>query len=263
VTQATRHLIVVLGDQLNADASAFDGFDSARDVVMMAEVAAESEHVWSAKPRTALFLAAMRHFRDGLRARGLTVRYTELDANDNAQTLAGELQRALTTLRPQRVILTEPGDWRTREDLKVAAQACGATLDLRDDRHFLCSTAEFRAHAAGRKQLRMEYFYREVRRRHRVLVDAQGEPVGGQWNFDHDNRGSFGRSGPPVQRAPVTFRPDATTREVLALVQRRFAGHPGSLEAFDWPVTPAEARVALDDFIAHRLSSFGEYQDAM
>jgi deoxyribodipyrimidine photolyase-related protein len=137
-------------------------------------------------------------------------------------------------------------------------------LEVRPDRHFLCSREEFARHAAGRRQLRMEFFYREMRRRHGVLLDADGGPQGGQWNFDAENRRSFGRAGPPAGlRAPRRFPPDATTREVLALVARRFARHPGDLAAFDWPVTPAEARAALADFVAHRLSHFGEYQDAM
>ena len=261
--RATRHLIVVLGDQLNADAAAFDGFDPKRDVVAMAEVAAESEHVWSAKSRTALFLAGMRHFRDALRSRGHTVRYTELDAEGNTQTLEGELRRSVAALWPARIIFTEPGDWRSREVLIAAAKDLGVPLDIREDRHFLCSLAEFREHAAGRQQLRQEFFYREMRRRHRVLVDAHGEPVGGQWNFDHDNRGSFGRTGPPAHRAPRAFPPDGLTREVLALVERRFADHPGALAAFDWPVTPAQAKAALDDFIEFRLPTFGQYQDAI
>ena len=95
-----RNLVLVLGDQLNADASAFDGFDPHRDAVWMAEVAGESEHVVSSRPRTALFLAAMRHFREALRARGWTVQYTELSAPGNTQTLAGELARAIRQLRP-------------------------------------------------------------------------------------------------------------------------------------------------------------------
>jgi deoxyribodipyrimidine photolyase-related protein len=118
-------------------------------------------------------------------------------------------------------------------------------------------------HALGRKQLRMEFFYREMRRKHGVLLDEAGEPVGGQWNFDHDNRGSFGRGGPPVRPAPRAFPPDATTRAVIALVEEKFAAHPGRLDAFDWPVTAEDAQAALADFVAHRLADFGQYQDAM
>lgn len=258
-----RHLVLVLGDQLDAAASAFDGFEAARDVVWMAEVAEESTHVWSGKPRTALFLAAMRHFRDALLARKIPVRYTALDDAANSQTLAGELRRAVALVRPQKLIVTEPGDWRVWRALETEGEALGVPLEVRRDRHFLCSIEEFRIHAAGRKQLRMEFFYREMRRKHRVLLDAAGEPEGGQWNFDPENRGSFGREGPPRHPAPRTFPPDATTRAVLALVEKRFAKHPGDLAHFDWPVTPVQARAALDDFITHRLAEFGRYQDAM
>ncbi len=259
-----RDLILVLGDQLDPGAAAFDGADPGREAVWMAEVAAESEHVGSSQPRTALFLAAMRHFRDARRAAGWTVHYTELDDPANTQTLAGELGRAIAERRPRRLVMTEAGDWRVQQAVAAAAAAAGVALEVRPDRHFLCSRDEFARHAAGRRQLRMEFFYREMRRRHRILLDADGGPRGGQWNFDAENRRSFGREGPPPElRAPRRFPPDATTRAVLALVARRFARHPGDLAAFDWPVTPAEARAALDDFVAHRLSHFGEYQDAM
>ena len=67
---ALRHLVLVLGDQLDADSAVFDDFDPARDAIWMAEVAQEATQVWSSQPRIALFLSAMRHFRDALRARG-------------------------------------------------------------------------------------------------------------------------------------------------------------------------------------------------
>ena len=258
-----RNLVLVFGDQLNADASAFDGFDATQDAVWMAEVARESEHVPSAKPRIAIFLAAMRHFRDALRARGLTVHYTALDDAANTQTLAGEIARIAGKLKPARLVVTEPGEHRVWRDVETVAETLGIPLEMRVDRHFLCTIDEFRQHALGRKQLRMEFFYREERRRHRVLLDDAGGPEGGEWNFDHDNRGSFPKDGPGPLRAPVVFPPDAVTAGVIALVNARFAGHYGSLESFDWPVTPDEARRAMDDFIGHRLADFGKYQDAM
>jgi deoxyribodipyrimidine photolyase-related protein len=257
-----RNLILVLGDQLDLRSAALEGFDPQRDAVWMAEVAEESTHVWTHPARIALFLAAMRHFRESARALGWTVHYRQLDDSGNAGSLAAELETALQTLQPQRLVMVEAGEWRVAQALEEVARRSGIPLEVREDRHFLCTRGEFAAHANGRRQLRMEYFYREMRRKHGVLMDGD-QPVGGEWNFDAENRASFGPTGPGPIAGPVAFPPDLTTREVLALVATRFPKHPGSLKHFDWPVTPAEARTALQDFINHRLPRFGEFQDAM
>lgn len=271
---AFRHLIVVLGDQLNSNSAAFDEFDPLVDAVWMAEVAQESEKVWVSKPRIAVFLAAMRHFRDELLRRGWFVIYRQLTVTGAqwsgiklvspapAETFAAQLESTLRSIQVERLILAEPGEWGVREEFIRSASSTGVPLDLRPDRHFLCESSEFAAHAGARKTLRMEFFYREMRRKTGVLMEGD-KPVGGQWNFDHENREAFGKNGPPVIPSPKCFAPDETTRGVLRLVSRRFANHPGSLTHFDWPVTAQDARLALQDFVAHRLADFGRYQDAM
>ena len=260
-----RTLVLVLGDQLDLDAAAFDDFDAGQDAVWMAEVAEESTQVWSSKPRTVMFLAAMRHFERALRSAGRPLHYTRLDAPDNAGSLASQLQADIHRLRPGRLVITAPGDWRVLQAIKAVAQASGLPLDIREDRHFFVSVREFAAHARGRKALRMEFFYREQRLRHAVLMDPlqAGAPLGGQWNFDADNRAAFGKAGPGQVPARSRFEPDALTREVMALVEARFAGHPGHLDSFAWPVTRAQALLALQAFISDRLPLFGRYQDAM
>ena len=257
-----RHLVLVLGDQLDLDAAAFDGFDSAQDAVWMAEVAGEATHVWSSKPRTVLFLAAMRHFAQALRASGRPLHYTRLDDPANQGSLQAQLPADLARLRPTGLVMTAPGDWRVLQAIKGAAQTHGLPLDIREDRHFYCSVREFSAHARGRKSLRMEYFYRELRKRHGVLMQGDA-PEGGQWNFDSDNRGAFGAAGPGAVPPRALFAPDALTVEVIALVKARFAAHPGRLDTFAWPVTRAQALIALQCFITERLPLFGRYQDAM
>jgi deoxyribodipyrimidine photolyase-related protein len=257
-----RSLVIVLGDQLDLDAAALDGFDAAVDAVWMAEVADESIHVWSSQPRTAMFLAAMRHFAIALQAAGRPLHYTRLDAAGNRGSLGAQLQADILRLKPKRLVMTAPGDWRVLQSIKAVAAANDLPLDIREDRHFYTSVREFAAHAKGRKSLRMEYFYREQRQRHRVLMDGC-EPLGGQWNFDADNREAFGAAGPGAVPARVDFEPDAVTREVIALVASRFATHPGRLDTFAWPVTRAQALQSLHAFIAERLPLFGRYQDAM
>jgi deoxyribodipyrimidine photolyase-related protein len=257
-----RHLVIVLGDQLDAESSALQDFDPAQDVVWMAEVAEESTHVWSSKQRITVFLSAMRHFASALRARGLPLHYTHLDDAANAGTLGLELDAAITQLQPAALVMTAPGDWRVLQSLRAVAAQHGLALDLRDDTHFFSTVRKFAAHAQGRKQLRLEYWYRELRRKHAILMDGD-EPVGGQWNFDADNRESFGKAGPQQVPAPTRFEPDARTQEVMALVNTQFAAHPGTLHSFGWPVSREQALRALHTFIEQRLPLFGQYEDAM
>jgi len=260
-----RSLVLVLGDQLDLHAAAFDGFDAAVDAVWMAEVAEESTHVASSRPRIAMFLAAIRHFALGLQAAGRPLHYTRIDANGNRGSLAAQLQADIGRLRPARLVMTAPGDWRVLQALKAEAEACAVPMEIREDRHFFVTVREFAAHARGRKSLRMEFFYREQRKRQRVLMDPHDEnaPLGGQWNFDAENREAFAAGGsghvPPRSR----FEPDALTRDVIALVDDRFSGHPGRLDSFAWPVTRPQALQALQAFVQPRLPLLGRYQDAM
>ena len=259
-----RHLVIVLGDQLDEKSSALADFDPAQDMVWMAEVAEESTHVWSAKQRIAVFLSAMRHFAEHLKARGFALHYLRLNAAGNPGTLAAALQHAITQWQPQKLVLTAPGDWRVLQGLRQVARDAGVPLDLRDDTHFFSTVREFAAYAKGRKQLRLEYWYRALRVQHQILLEDDNKaPLGGQWNFDADNRESFGKAGPQDLKPPLRFAPDAITTEVMALVTTRCASHPGQLTAFGWPVTRAQSLLALQDFIDHRLPLFGQFEDAM
>ncbi|MHB8901311.1 MAG: cryptochrome/photolyase family protein [Thermoguttaceae bacterium] len=257
-----RHLVIVLGDQLDLESAAFDGFDADRDAVWMAEVAEEATHVWSHKARIALFLSAMRHFRDALRKRGWTVLYRELEDLSNQGSFAGETVGVVRQRCPIKLVVVEPGEFRVKQDIERTAADLGVPLEIRQDRHFLCTHEDFAQHAEGRKQLRMEYFYREMRRKTGVLVEG-GKPTGGEWNYDLENRQTFDASDPGNLPLPPSFSPDAVTRGVLSMVSRMFDSHPGQLDAFDWPVTREEAQSALDDFVTYRLPLFGKFQDAM
>jgi deoxyribodipyrimidine photolyase-related protein len=257
----TRRLLIVLGDQLSRDNPVLRDCDPAQDLVWMCEAAGEATHVPSHKARTVLFLSAMRHFRDRLLAEGLSVRYLALEQHRHP-TLAAALAADLAELAPVRVCMTQPGEYRVLAALRSVCGAAGTTLELLDDPHFLCSPAAFAGWAEGRKELRLEHFYRWIRRRDHLLMDGT-DPIGGAWNFDKDNRRPFGRQGPGLLPTPLGFAPDAITRDVMRLVQTRFPQAPGSLAQFDWPVTAEQAEAALDDFIRHRLAAFGPFQDAM
>lgn len=255
-------LIVILGDQLDAEAGLLRTAGREDDRLWMAETAAESKVVWSSQMRSAFFLAAMRHFRDHLRGEGWMVDYLEVGAS-GGRGLGELLAEAIARQSPARVRVTEPGEYRVEVMLKDVCARAGVALEIVTDDHFLCSREQFRRHARGRKQLRQEFFYREMRTRTGILMEADGKPVGGQWNYDAENRRSFGREGPPTMPPPPANPPDAVTRGVLADVARELAGHPGRLADFNWPVTRSQALAWLEHFIAHGLPQFGDYQDAM
>ncbi len=262
-SEPLRKLVLILGDQLHADPPALQDFDPGRDRVLMIEARGEATHVWSHKARIALFLSAMRHFAQQLRAQGLPVDYLSLgDPRYRHDTLAGRLADYLASHRPALLELVEAGEWRLARAIEAAAAAADIPLRVLQDPHFLCSHQEFAAFARGRKRLLMENFYRQMRRRFQVLMQAD-QPAGGQWNFDHDNRKSFGARGPGVLRPPLRCAPDALTRVVIAEVETCFPDHPGSLESFAWPVTHQDAQAVLTDFLEHRLPRFGDHQDAM
>ncbi len=253
-------LRVVFGDQLSHDIAALKDMDRLADRVLMMEVISENTQAPHHKQKIVLVLSAMRHFAEELRQSGVQVDYVSLEDEDNTGSLTGELERAVARGAPSRVILTSPSEWRVRNEVRQWADACAVNVEVREDDRFFASHARFAAWAKGRCGWRMETFYREMRREHDVLMDAN-EPAGGQWNYDPDNRKRLPpRIVPPSRRR---FEPDATTREVMALVERRFSNHFGRLDAFGWPVTRSDALAALDDFITHALPSFGDYQDAM
>jgi deoxyribodipyrimidine photolyase-related protein len=261
VEGAVRTLLVVFGDQLDLRAAPIRNLDAERDAVLMMEVRAEATHVPSHRQRTALFLSAMRHFALALHERGRRVHYIRLDDADNTGSFDGEFRRAVGALAPERIVVVHPGEWRVLRMVEAWQDDLDIELEILPDEHFLCPLEDFSAWASGRKSLVLEHFYRDMRRRLGVLLDERGDPVGGAWNFDKQNREAF--DSEPDLPTPYRARPDAVTSEVLALVEREFPDAYGSLDGFGWPVTRAEARRALKDFIERRLPRFGDHQDAM
>lgn len=256
-----RRCVVILGDQLDETAQALHDFDPTRDTVWMAEAIGESTHVPSSKQRTVVFLSAMRHFAQHLRAKGWPVQYQRIDDPDAASSLGDALRRDLQRMQAQEVVVTAPGEWRVLDVLRQACADAGVSLTLCDDLHFFTTVRDFAKHAQGRKQLRMEFWYRELRKRFGILMEGD-QPVGGQWNFDAENRESFGNKGPQDLPQWPRFEPNAITREVIEWARQQ-PRLPGTVDDFNWPVTRSQALLALEDFVRHRLPLFGRFEDAM
>lgn len=253
----TRRLVLVLGDQLSLQLASLQGLDSERDQVLLAEVMEEASHVPHHPKKIALIFSAMRHFAEQLRGRGIRVQYVQLDDPHNSGSLHAELMGWTQRLNPQEIHICECGDWRLEQSLRH----CGLAIHWHADSRFLCSRDGFALWAKGRKQLRMEFFYREMRKLSGLLLNPDGSPEGGAWNFDADNRKALPKGVRPP--APLRIEPDAISRDVLTLVGQRFADHYGNLDGFDYPVTTEQAGRLWQHFLASGLADFGDYQDAM
>jgi len=253
-------LRLVLGDQLSPGLSSLKDAGPG-DVVLMAEVAEEATYVRHHKKKIAFLFAAMRHFAEELRGARLNVRYVRLDDPGNQGSLRGEVARALEDDPAlTAVVVTKPGEWRLLQEMETWRDLMPVPVDLREDTRFIVPLTEFDAWAKGRKQLRMEFFYRDVRRKTGLLMDGE-EPAGGQWNFDHDNRKRLPKSlAPPPRFLPPA---DAVTQDVIAFVAERFPDHFGDLEPWVFATTRAGAEAARDHFITEILPGFGYWQDAM
>ncbi|MBT8056774.1 MAG: cryptochrome/photolyase family protein [Gammaproteobacteria bacterium] len=255
---STLHLI--LGDQLSRSISALQDIDPEHDVVLMAELADEALYVPHHKQKLVLIFSAMRHFAAELESEKIEVDYVSMEDKGNSGSFTGEVERALQRHGCERIVVTEPGEWRVMEMMQSWEERLEVPVDIRPDDRFLCSLSEFSEWAEGRKALRMEFFYREMRRKTGWLMDDR-DPQGGRWNYDSENRKALPKKLSLPRRD--RFEPNKTTREVMDMVQNRFSDHFGELDEFGWAVTREDALEALDHFITVCLPKFGDYQDAM
>ncbi|QFU76775.1 cryptochrome/photolyase family protein [Halioglobus maricola] len=250
-------LILVLGDQLTAGKGALKDARPGIDTVVMAEVAEEASYVRHNRHKIVFIFSAMRHFRDELQNAGFEVIYYPYEAGKTS--LLDAVHSALQECPAERVRCCKPGEYRLLEAMSEWHLA--VPVELVEDDRFLASGDDFADWAKGRKQLRMEYFYRTMRRKYEILIDAQGKPEGENWNYDKQNRkGWRGKDTIPVR---PTIEVDNITAEVIALVTEHFPDHPGDLDQFYLGVTAAQAQSQLLWFIDQGLPKFGEYQDAM
>ncbi|WP_420392828.1 cryptochrome/photolyase family protein [Acuticoccus sp.] len=252
-----RTLRFVLGDQLDRRVAALQDL-APGDVVLGAEVRAEATYVRHHKQKIAFLFSAMRHFFAEIEADGALVDYRRLGRHE---TFAEALEAAVREHRPDLVVVTEPGEWRVLADMRGWEARVGVPVEIRDDDRFFADHSDFARFAEGRRELRMETFYRDMRRSTGTLMDEDGNPVGERWNYDHDNRKALPKD--VVMPRRPRYEADAITREVIGLVEAEFGDHFGTLDAFNWPVTRADALAALDEFLAACLPRFGDFQDAM
>ncbi len=249
-----------MGDQLSHGISSLQNADKSSARILIAEVFEEATYVRHHKKKIAFLFSAMRHFAEELEEAGWQIDYVKLDDDDNSGSFTGEVAKALERHTPKAICVTEPSEWRVKQDVERWGEKFGLDVEILPDERFIATHDEFEKWADGRKQLRMEYFYRDMRRKTDLLMDGD-KPEGGKWNYDSENRKPA--KNDLFMPSQCRFEPDDITLEVLDLVEKRFDNHFGDLQPFWFGVTAEHAQKALQHFLDTALPSFGDYQDAM
>lgn len=255
-----KNLVLVFGDQLSLNLSALRASDKNTSLVLMAELADETHYVPHHKKKIAFIFSAMRHFNQQLREAGWHTEYLQYGNQAGVDSFESLLTNAVERYEPERVYITEPNEYRLLELFKALDDSYPHLLELLPDERFVCTKRRFVEWAEDRKQPRMEYFYREMRRETGLLMDGD-KPVGGKWNFDKENRKAASKS--MRFPSPPRFEPDRISTEVLELIEETHGENFGELRPFWFAVTHEEAERAFTHFLEYALPQFGDYQDAM
>ena len=251
-----KKLCFILGDQLNESLASLMTIDKQQDLVFFCEVREEATYVVHHPKKIAFLFSAMRHFAQQLAEQGYKVRYTKYTDEDNCGSFNTELEKVIRAEHITEVHVTHPGEWRVLVNIKQLS----VPVIIHEDTRFLCSLPEFDNFAKHKTQLRMEYFYRAMRKQHNILM-SHGQPLGGAWNYDKQNRKNANHIKNFTERLPHSV--DAITAEVLELVAQHFSNHFGTLQPFNFAVTREQALQEAEQFITADLAYFGDYQDAM
>ena len=259
-TEQSPSLRLILGDQLNPLHTWFA--EVRADVVyVLMEVRSETDYVRHHAQKVLGIFAAMRDFAAQLKSAGHRVRYVAIDDRSNRQSITANLDALLAHYGASAVEYQAPDEWRLDELLGTWGAACAAPVRMVDSEHFFTARDEAAWQFAGKKQWLMESFYRQQRKKHGVLMTADGKPEAGQWNFDADNR----KPWPGTPAAPADMRPCHDHSALWQSIQAagvQTMGEPQA-HAFRWPLNRSEALQQLDHFITCALPHFGDYQDAM
>lgn len=256
----TNNLCVILGDQLSSNISSLKNFKKNQDKILMMEVFNEATYANHHKKKLVLVFSAMRHFAKELQEKGVSVTYSKISKSQDNFTK--ELSSQCKKIQPKRIVITHPGEYRVLQEIKKWEKVLKIPVSIVDDDRFFCTIDEFKKWTVGRKELRMESFYQMMRKKYQILIDNNGKPKGGKWNYDIKNRKSLPKNHPDIPK-PLQHKPDDITKQVIAEVKNKFPKHFGDLEPFWFAVTHEQAKKSLNDFIKNRLSMFGPYEDAM
>jgi len=253
-------LRLILGDQLNIHHSWFTKIDPQVTYLLM-EVRSETDYVVHHIQKVLGIFAGMRHFAADLQKMGHEVIYIALDEATNQQGIASNCQAILANGAYTLFEYQEPDEYRLDQELKQLTQQLPIASNAVGTEHFYTDRSELAALFQGKKNYLMETFYRHMRQKHRILVDADQKPLHGKWNFDADNRQKLPKNHVPT--AALCFENNLS--ELHQMIERAGVKTIGSVDptAFLWPINRTQSLALLDYFLAHCLPVFGSFQDAM
>lgn len=253
-------LRLIFWDQLSFCLSSLKDI-STDDTILMCELRDEVTRIKHHPKKIALWFSAMRHFAEELVKKGMNVRYVDFNDPSNTHSLNQEVALAVDHLSIDKIIVTEPGEYHFQETIKSWGKTLSIDVESRTDDRFLCTIEEFKQWAKTKRELRMEYFYRHMRKKYDILMEPDGSPTGGFWNYDKENRKPPSKDMGPLKR--ISHEKSAILKNVLELVRNNFSDHFGDLDPFYYAITRDQALMELDHFIDNLLPYFGDYQDAM
>ena len=256
----TRKLCIILGDQLSQNIPTLKNFRKEQDKILMMEVVSEATYVNHHKKKLVLVFSAMRHFAESLKKQEYTVIYSKI--NNSSNTFTEELVKHCKNTKPKKIVITHPGEYRVLQEIKKWEKILKIPVSIIDDDRFFCNIDEFQKWAIGKKELKMETFYQMMRKKYNIMIDKNGKPQGGKWNYDIKNRKRLPKSYPNIPK-PLEHKPDKITKQVINDVKKEFPKHFGNLEPFWFGTTHQDATKSLNEFIKNRLELFGPYEDAM
>ena len=254
-----KKLRLLLGDQLNHRHPWFDTVDDQVVYVLM-EIRQETDYVRHHIQKVLAFFLAMRSFAAQLKEAGHHVHYLTLDDPTNEQDLGRNLQKIINELAISEWAYQEPDEYRLDQQLLDIGHALDIPFSMVSTDHFFTQRGELASLFKGKKTYLMETFYRYMRKKWGILMEGT-EPVGGQWNYDAENR----------HKLPATHRPlspklfSKPVDDLLQLLEDQGVKTMGHLpkEGFIWPTTRAESLELLQYFVENALIHFGRYEDAM
>jgi len=256
----SKTLIPIFADQLSHGLSSLNVSNAADSIILMMEVAEEANIVPHHRKKMIFLFSAMRHFAKDLQDKGWTVDYIKLDSNENSHSFTDEIERATQRHSISQIRVCEPSEYRVLDIVKTWEKTFNLPTTITPDYRFVASHSEFETWAEGRKQFRMEFFYRKMRRKTDLLMNGD-KPEGGKWNYDFQNRKPA--KNDLFMPQPLRFKPDAITQDVIDMVDAYFPNRFGHSDDFFYAVTRKGAKKALAYFVEEALPRFGDYQDAM